>query len=245
MWTVPARTGGGTSRSTWRAADQSRRRSARNTQRGRYVTYSASVDEGTPPMSRDSFDYDVLVIGSGFGGSVAALRLTEKGYRVGVLEAGRRFTNETLPKTSWDLKNFLWAPQLGMRGIQRITLRQRRDHPVRCRGRRRLAGLRQHPLRAVGRLLQRPAVGAHHRLAGRARAVLRPGQAHARRGREPDRSPRPTMRCAWSPRRWASARPSARRRSGCSSVSRARRRTTRSSAAPGRAGRAACNAASA
>ena len=73
-------------------------------------------------MSRDSFDYDVLVIGSGFGGSVAALRLTEKGYRVGVLEAGRRFTNETLPKTSWDLKNFLWAPQLGMRGIQRITL---------------------------------------------------------------------------------------------------------------------------
>jgi len=45
-------------------------------------------------------DYDVIVIGSGFGGSVAALRLTEKGYRVGVLEAGQRFTDETLPKTS-------------------------------------------------------------------------------------------------------------------------------------------------
>ena len=44
-------------------------------------------------------DYDVLVIGSGFGGSVAALRLTEKGYRVGVLEAGRRFGTRTLPKT--------------------------------------------------------------------------------------------------------------------------------------------------
>lgn len=66
--------------------------------------------------------YDVVIVGSGFGGSVSALRLTEKGYRVGVLEAGRRFTPETLPKTSWDLRNFLWAPRLGLRGIQRITL---------------------------------------------------------------------------------------------------------------------------
>jgi cholesterol oxidase len=66
--------------------------------------------------------YDVVVVGSGFGGSVTALRLAEKGYRVGVLEAGRRFTPETLPKTSWDLRNFLWAPRLGLRGIQRITL---------------------------------------------------------------------------------------------------------------------------
>ncbi|WP_275412382.1 GMC oxidoreductase [Paractinoplanes abujensis] len=67
-------------------------------------------------------DYDVVIVGSGFGGSVSALRLAEKGYRVGVLEAGRRFTRETLPKTSWDLRNFLWAPKLGLRGIQRITL---------------------------------------------------------------------------------------------------------------------------
>jgi cholesterol oxidase len=67
-------------------------------------------------------DYDVLVIGSGFGGSVTALRLTEKGYRVGVLEAGRRFTPETLPRTSWDVRNFLWAPALGCTGIQRIHL---------------------------------------------------------------------------------------------------------------------------
>ncbi|MET9348230.1 GMC family oxidoreductase [Streptomyces termitum] len=69
-----------------------------------------------------AYDYDVLVVGSGFGGSVTALRLTEKGYRVGVLEAGRRFTRETLPKNSWDLKNFLWAPALGLYGIQRIHL---------------------------------------------------------------------------------------------------------------------------
>ncbi|MGW3205887.1 GMC family oxidoreductase N-terminal domain-containing protein [Streptomyces sp. NPDC001135] len=73
-------------------------------------------------MPQDAYDYDVLVIGSGFGGSVSALRLTEKGYKVGVLEAGRRFTRESLPKNSWDLKNYLWAPKLGMYGIQRIHL---------------------------------------------------------------------------------------------------------------------------
>ncbi|MFE1247616.1 GMC oxidoreductase [Streptomyces sp. NPDC058735] len=73
-------------------------------------------------MPQDAYDYDVIVVGSGFGGSVTALRLTEKGYRVGVLEAGRRFTRETLPNNSWDLKNYLWAPRLGMYGIQRIHL---------------------------------------------------------------------------------------------------------------------------
>ncbi|MCW2516417.1 MAG: choline dehydrogenase-like flavoprotein [Mycobacterium sp.] len=67
-------------------------------------------------------DYDVLIIGSGFGGSVSALRLTEKGYRVGVLEAGRRFEDEDMAKTSWNLRKFLWMPKLGMYGIQRIHL---------------------------------------------------------------------------------------------------------------------------
>jgi cholesterol oxidase len=67
-------------------------------------------------------DYDVLIIGSGFGGSVSALRLTEKGYRVGVLEAGRRFADEDFAKTSWNLRKFLWAPRLGCYGIQRIHL---------------------------------------------------------------------------------------------------------------------------
>ncbi|TDD06336.1 GMC family oxidoreductase [Saccharopolyspora terrae] len=65
-------------------------------------------------------DYDVLVIGSGFGGSVTALRLTEKGYRVGVLEAGQRYTEESYPRSSWDLRRFLWAPKLGCYGMQRI-----------------------------------------------------------------------------------------------------------------------------
>ena len=67
-------------------------------------------------------DYDVVVVGSGFGGSVAALRLTEKGYRVGVLEAGRRFADDELASTSWQLRKFLWAPALGCYGIQRIHL---------------------------------------------------------------------------------------------------------------------------
>ncbi|MDR7302561.1 GMC family oxidoreductase [Haloactinomyces albus] len=72
--------------------------------------------------ARNGTDYDVVVIGSGFGGSVAALRLTEKGYRVAVLEAGKRFADDEFAKTSWDLRRFLWAPQLGCFGIQRIHL---------------------------------------------------------------------------------------------------------------------------
>jgi cholesterol oxidase len=67
-------------------------------------------------------DYDVLVIGSGFGGSTTALRLTEKGYSVGVLEAGRRFADHEFAKTSWRVRDFLWAPRLGCYGIQRIHL---------------------------------------------------------------------------------------------------------------------------
>ena len=69
---------------------------------------------------QDPHHYDVLVVGSGFGGSVAALRLTEKGYRVGVLEAGARFEDDDFTKGTFDLKQFLWAPALGCYGIQRI-----------------------------------------------------------------------------------------------------------------------------
>ncbi len=68
------------------------------------------------------FDYDVLVIGSGFGGSVTALRLTEKGYRVGVLEAGARFEDADLPNTSFEVKKYLFAPAAGCYGIQRIDM---------------------------------------------------------------------------------------------------------------------------
>jgi cholesterol oxidase len=67
------------------------------------------------------FDYDWLVVGSGFGGSVSALRLAEKGYSVGVLECGRRFGDDDFPKSTWDLRRYFWAPRIGMRGIFRMT----------------------------------------------------------------------------------------------------------------------------
>ena len=67
-------------------------------------------------------DFDVLIIGSGFGGCVSALRLAEKGYRVGVLEAGRRFADDEFAPTSWRLRRYLYAPALGCHGILRLTL---------------------------------------------------------------------------------------------------------------------------
>jgi len=67
-------------------------------------------------------DYDWLVVGSGFGGSVAAWRLTEKGYRVGVLESGRRFADDEFPRSTWDLRRYFFAPRLGLRGIFRLSL---------------------------------------------------------------------------------------------------------------------------
>jgi cholesterol oxidase len=66
-------------------------------------------------------DYDWVIIGSGFGGSVSALRLAEKGYKVAVLEAGRRFRDEDFAESTWDVRRFLWAPSLGMKGILRLT----------------------------------------------------------------------------------------------------------------------------
>ena len=66
-------------------------------------------------------DYDVLVVGSGFGGAVSALRLAEKGYRVGVLEAGRRFADGDFPATSWQFRDYLWAPWARCFGIFRVN----------------------------------------------------------------------------------------------------------------------------
>src|SRR5699024_8131417 len=82
---------------------------------------SAALAPDTASMTGMQHDYDVIVIGSGFGGSVSALRLTEKGYRVGVLEAGRRFADDEYATTSWKLRHFLWFPQLSCFGIQRIS----------------------------------------------------------------------------------------------------------------------------
>ncbi len=72
-------------------------------------------------MTRGGYDFDWLVIGSGFGGSVSALRLSEKGYSVGVLECGRRFADDEFPKNTADLKRYFWNPRVGMKGIFRLT----------------------------------------------------------------------------------------------------------------------------
>ncbi len=66
-------------------------------------------------------DYDFVIIGSGFGGSVSALRLVEKGYRVLVLEKGRRFQPEDFPTTNWDLRRWMWAPAIGLTGFFKMS----------------------------------------------------------------------------------------------------------------------------
>ena len=66
-------------------------------------------------------EWDYVIVGSGFGGSVSALRLVEKGYRVLVLERGRRFRKRDFPKSNWDLKNYMWIPRVNWRGIFNMT----------------------------------------------------------------------------------------------------------------------------
>ncbi|MDO0910979.1 GMC family oxidoreductase [Streptomyces sp. DT2A-34] len=78
-----------------------------------------------PPTDAVTPDTDVLVVGSGFGGSVAALRLTHKGYRVTVIEAGRRFSDTDFATSPWQMGRLLWAPRLGWHGIMRVHLRRR------------------------------------------------------------------------------------------------------------------------
>ena len=65
--------------------------------------------------------YDWVIVGSGFGGSVSAHRLTQKGYKVLVIEKGRRFADEDFPKTNWDLKRWMWNPALGLKGIFQMS----------------------------------------------------------------------------------------------------------------------------
>jgi cholesterol oxidase len=74
------------------------------------------------PASESELEFDVVVVGSGFGGSVAAMRLSQKGYRVAVVEAGKRWRAADFPKTNWNVWKYLWAPGLRCFGIQKITL---------------------------------------------------------------------------------------------------------------------------
>lgn len=73
------------------------------------------------PAKPSARHWDFIVIGSGFGGSVSALRLTEKGYRVLVLEKGRRFDKKDFPTSNWDVKRWLWQPEVGLRGIFQMS----------------------------------------------------------------------------------------------------------------------------
>ena len=73
-------------------------------------------------MHSHPFDYDYIIVGSGFGGSVSALRLAQKGYSVAVLESGKRWHPEEYPRSNWNLKKYLWMPRLGFYGIQRINI---------------------------------------------------------------------------------------------------------------------------
>lgn len=73
-------------------------------------------------MMQQPYDFDFIVIGSGFGGSVSAHRLTEKGYKVGVLEMGKRYGKDDFPKTNWELRKYFWGPLLNLHGFFRMTL---------------------------------------------------------------------------------------------------------------------------
>lgn len=73
-------------------------------------------------MEKISYDFDYIIIGSGFGGSVSAMRLAQKGYSVAVLESGKRWRSQDFPKTNWSLSKYLWLPKLFCYGIQRINL---------------------------------------------------------------------------------------------------------------------------
>lgn len=74
--------------------------------------------QADPPQAYEGgYDYDVVVVGSGFGGSVSALRMSEKGYSVGVMEMGRRWTPESLPKSNWNIAKYIWRPMIGLKGF--------------------------------------------------------------------------------------------------------------------------------
>lgn len=87
------------------------------------MTASPEHSSSPPPRAAEpAYDYDYIVVGSGFGGSVSALRLAEKGYRVLVVEAGKRWRTEDFPRSNWNLRKYLWLPAFFCYGIQRLTL---------------------------------------------------------------------------------------------------------------------------
>ena len=70
-------------------------------------------------MSKSNYDFDYIVVGSGFGGSVSAMRLSQKGYKVCVIESGKKWNCKDFAKRNWNLQKFLWMPKIFLHGIQR------------------------------------------------------------------------------------------------------------------------------
>ncbi|GAA1811443.1 GMC family oxidoreductase [Nocardioides marinus] len=95
---------------------------AESGQLGESVARRAGRRSDTLPVMAGRHDYDWVVVGSGFGGSVSALRLAERGYRVAVLETGRRWADDEFPRSAWQLRRYVWAPGLGLRGFLRLSV---------------------------------------------------------------------------------------------------------------------------
>ena len=73
-------------------------------------------------MSKTNFDFDYIIVGSGFGGSVSAMRLSQKGYKVGIIESGKKWYGKDFAKINWNLHKFIWMPKIFLHGIQRMNL---------------------------------------------------------------------------------------------------------------------------
>ena len=128
-------------------------------------------------------DVDWVVIGSGFGGSVAALRLAQKGYSVRVLESGWRFGDQDFAGSTWDARRYFFAPRLGLRGIMRLTPFPDVLIASGAGVGGGSLGLREHALPRPRRVLRGPAVARAGRLEGRAGRALPDRGADARRHR--------------------------------------------------------------
>ena len=137
-------------------------------------------------MAEASRDFDFIVIGSGFGGSVSAHRLTEKGYRVAVMEMGRRWTPENLPRTNWLLWRWIWRPRLALRGFFNIRPIPACAYPAWLRRGRRLHYLRQYVAGSPRLYLGLGFLGRPGRLEARNAVLLRNRYPNARRRSEPD-----------------------------------------------------------
>ena len=133
-------------------------------------------------MRTEHLEYDWLVIGSGFGGSTSALRLAEKGYRVAVLECGRRFADEDFARTHLGRGQVLLDAEAGDEGHLPPDAVQGHLRGLGLRCRRRVAWVRQHALSRPPRVLHRSADRGARGLGGGARAPLRRGRADAGRG---------------------------------------------------------------